>query len=186
MEKKEKVEYVDVLDEYGVKTGEIVTRDEAHRLGKPHRAIIVVIVNGKNEILIQKRAKTKKKRPEMWDVSVAGHVSSGKDSVSAAMQEVSEEVEVTFDWDIAVKDFRFMFSYMCVENFEDGTIEHQIYDAFIIRVKELTDVSKIKFQEEEVEELRLVSTANLRRMMKRSDFVQRPIWDWVIDYLCRY
>lgn len=186
MKEKKKVEYVDVLDEYGVKTGEIVTRDDAHRLGKPHRAIIVVIVNSKNEILIQKRSKAKKKRPGMWDVSVAGHVSSGKDSVSAAMQEVSEEIEVTFDWDIAVKDFRFIFSYICIEKFEDGTIEHQIYDAFIVRLNDLTDVSKVKFQEEEVDELRLVSTATLRRMMKKSDFVQRPIWEWVIDYLCRY
>ena len=186
MEKAKKVEYVDVLDEYGVKTGEIVTRDEAHRLGKYHRAIIVIIINGENKILIQKRSKYKKKRPGMWDVSVAGHVSSGKDSISAAMKETGEEVEGTFMWNIGVKDFRYMFSYLCKETFDDGTIENQFYDVFIIRENSITDASVVKVQEEEVEEVKLVSPSELRKMVDRDDFVDRPIWDEVIDYLYRY
>lgn len=43
------MEYLDVLDENGIFTGEIVTREEAHRLGKWHRAIIVAIVNNENK-----------------------------------------------------------------------------------------------------------------------------------------
>ena len=39
------MEYVDVLDENGCYTGEIITREEAHRSGKFHRAIIIAIVN---------------------------------------------------------------------------------------------------------------------------------------------
>ncbi len=181
------MEYVDVLTEDGIKTGEIVTREEAHRKGYYHRAIIVCIINAENKILIQKRAKTKKKRPGMWDISVAGHVSSGQDSLSASMREVGEEVKVTFRWDIAAKDFRYMFSYRCKEVFEDGMIENQYYDVFVYREPNLLDAKNVKIQKEEVEEVALVTPAELDEMSKdEENFVQRPIYDELINYLYRY
>lgn len=181
------MEYVDVLDENGVYTGEIVTREEAHRVGKWHRAIIVAIVNGENKVLIQKRSKNKKKRPGMWDISVAGHVSSGQDSLSASMREVSEEIKVDFRWDIAAKDFRYMFSYRCEEEFEDGTIENQFYDFFVMRELKVVDASKVQIQEEEVEEVKLVSPSELDWMVKNEpNFVKRPIYTALINYLYRY
>lgn len=181
------MEYVDVLDENGIRTGEIVSREEAHRTGKWHRAIIVAIVNGENKVLIQKRSEKKKKRPGMWDISVAGHVSAGQDSLSASMREVSEEVKVDFRWDIAAKDFRYMFSYRCQEEFEDGTIENQFYDVFIMRETKIETAEKVQFQEEEVSEVRLVSPSELDWMINNdSNFVHRPIYETLINYLYRY
>ena len=49
-------EMIDVLDENGVKTGTIATRKEVHKKGLWHRAIVVAIINEKNEILIQQRS----------------------------------------------------------------------------------------------------------------------------------
>lgn len=181
------MEYVDVLDENGIYTGEIVTREEAHRTGKWHRAIIVIIVNGENKVLIQRRSKKKKKRPGMWDVSVAGHVTAGQDSLSSSMRETSEEIKVDFRWDIAAKDFRYMFSYRCHEEFEDGTIENQFYDVFIRRELKIVSVNNIQIQEEEVEEVKLVSASELDWMRKNDpDFVDRPIYDVLLNYLYRY
>lgn len=181
------MEYLDVLDENGIFTGEIVTREEAHKTGKWHRAIIVILVNGENKVLIQKRSMKKKKRPGMWDVSVAGHVSSGQDSLSASMREVSEEVKVDFRWDIAAKDFRYMFSYRCQETFEDGIIENQFYDVFIMRALNIVDEKSVQFQEEEVEEVKLVSASELDQMLKNEEnFVKRPIYEPLINYLYRY
>ena len=45
-------EMIDVLDENGIKTGTIATRKEVHKKGLWHRAIVVAIINEKNEILI--------------------------------------------------------------------------------------------------------------------------------------
>lgn len=181
------MEYVDVLDENGCYTGEIITREEAHRSGKFHRAIIIAIVNAENKVLIQKRSKNKKKRPGMWDISVAGHVSSGQDSLSAAMRETSEEVKVDFRWDIAAKDFRYMFSYRCMEEFNDGTIENQFYDFFIMREVKIESAENVQFQEEEVEEVKLVSPSELDWILKNEpNFVQRPIYTSLINYLYRY
>lgn len=122
----------------------------------------------------------------MWDISVAGHVSSGQDALSASMREVGEEIKVNFNWDIAAKDFRYMFSYRCQETFDDGIIENQFYDFFIMREPKIKRVSKVKIQKEEVEEVRLVSPAELDEMRKQDNFVQRPIYDSLINYLYRY
>ena len=181
------MEYVDVLDENGVYTGEIVTREEAHKTGKWHGAIIVAIVNAENKVIIQKRSEKKKKRPGMWDISVAGHVTSGQDSLSSSMREVSEEIKVDFRWDIAVKDFRYMFSYRCQEEFEDGTIENQFYDVFIMREPKITNAETVKYQEEEVAEVKLVSASELNHLIKNdSNFFKRPIYDVLLNYLYRY
>lgn len=41
------MELIDVLDENGIKTGEVLSRDEVHKRGLWHRAIVVAIVNEK-------------------------------------------------------------------------------------------------------------------------------------------
>lgn len=48
---KEKL--LDVLDENGIKTGNILSRKEVHKRGLWHRIIVVAIINEKNEILMQ-------------------------------------------------------------------------------------------------------------------------------------
>jgi len=48
-----KDELIAVLDENGVKTGEVVSRKEIHKNGLWHRSIVVAIINENNEILLQ-------------------------------------------------------------------------------------------------------------------------------------
>ena len=87
-------ELIDVLDENGIFTGEVLPRDEVHKRGLWHRAIVVAIINEKNEVLLQQRSFNKEKNAGMWDISVAGHISTGQDSLSAAAREINEEVSV--------------------------------------------------------------------------------------------
>ena len=53
-------EYFDVLNECGEFTNKIVTREECHKKGLWHRAVYGFIFNKKGDVLLQKRAKTKK------------------------------------------------------------------------------------------------------------------------------
>lgn len=71
------MELIDILDENGIKTGEIISREEVHKKGLWHRAIVAAIINENNEILLQQRSANKEKKPNMWDISVAGHISAG-------------------------------------------------------------------------------------------------------------
>ena len=122
------MELIDVLNENGVKTGKIASRDDVHQKGLWHRAIVVAIINEKNEILLQQRSANKEKNANMWDISAAGHISAGQDSLMAATREINEEVSVNLGFNVEVKEFRFMYSFRKEEKFSESFIERQFYD----------------------------------------------------------
>lgn len=180
-------EYFDILDENGVKTGVIATRKEAHEKGLWHGAIVVAILNEKNEILLQQRSCNKEKNPGLWDISVAGHISSGQDAISAAVREINEEVTINLNSKITIKDFRFMTSFRLSQIFNNETfIENQFYHFFILRNKNL-HISNIKMQEKEVQDVKFVTLLELEELLKTDKIVQRPvIYDILREYLFRF
>ena len=62
--------------------------------GVYHKPVWIWIVNSKNEVLVQKRALTKKHMPGKWDAPSAGHVEAGEDFLSACERETREELGV--------------------------------------------------------------------------------------------
>ncbi len=85
-------ELVDVCDENNELTGEKVTKKQAHENGLWHRAAHIWIYNSKGEVLVQLRSKIINLCPNMWDTSVAGHVSSGEEPITSALREIKEEI----------------------------------------------------------------------------------------------
>ncbi len=180
-----KEELLDVLNENGIKTGEVLPRKEVHRQGLWHRIIVVAIVNEKNEILIQQRSHDKDKNPDMWDISVTGHLSAGQDSLTAATREISEEVSVSLGYSVEVRDFRFMFSYRKEEKVNDEHYDRQFYDFFILRQNGLTDTN-IKFQSSEVSAIKFVTINELNEMRENNLIVNRDeCYDELSSYLFR-
>ena len=97
-----RMEYLDIVDENGIPTGEIVERGKAHAEGIMHRTSHVWLVrkrNGKTEILLQKRCDTKDSFPGCYDISSAGHIPAGVEFVPSAVRELKEElgIDVTED-----------------------------------------------------------------------------------------
>lgn len=179
-------ELIDVLDENGVKTGEILSREEIHKKGLWHRSIVVAIVNDKNEILLQQRSDNKEKNAGMWDISVAGHISNGQDALSAAAREINEEVSVSLGYNVDIKSFRYMFSYRTQQKYSEDFIENQFYDFFILR-KEGIKIEDIKMQESEVKAIKFVDINELMEMCDKKVIVERkPVYDALIEYLHRY
>ena len=180
-----KEEMIDVLDENGNKTGEIVSRSEVHKRGLWHRAIIVAIINENNQILVQQRSADKDKNANMWDISVAGHISTGQDSLSAAAREINEEVSVNLGYNVDIKDFRFMFSFRREQKFFDDFTERLFYDFFILRQDGLRE-DKIKFQESEVQAIKFVDVNELNEMHEQKLLVDRDEYlDELLAYLFR-
>ena len=92
-----RMEYVDVCDENGLPTGEIVERSTAHRTGVRHRTAHVWIYReseGRYQVLVQKRSDNKASFPGMYDTSCAGHVPAGEEPIDAAVRELSEELGI--------------------------------------------------------------------------------------------
>ena len=180
-----KEELIDVLDENGIKTGQVLPRSEVHKQGLWHRIIVVAIVNEKNEVLLQQRSHNKDKNPDMWDISVTGHLSAGQDSLGAATREISEEVSVSLGYSVDVKDFRFMFSYRKEERVNEKHYDRQYYDFFILRQSGLKN-ENIKFQSSEVQAIKFVTISEINEMRENNLLVNRDeCYNALAEYLYR-
>ena len=63
------MELLDIVDENGNYTGEVVERSVAQKLNLLHYEVIIIPVNDKKQILLQKRSKNKKFFPNKWTFS---------------------------------------------------------------------------------------------------------------------
>jgi isopentenyldiphosphate isomerase len=87
-------ELLDILDESGLPTGEVVPKSEAHRLGLWHRCFHCWICGsdpGGSYLLLQRRAATKDTWPGYLDVTAAGHLAAGEETLDG-LREVEEEL----------------------------------------------------------------------------------------------
>ncbi len=69
-------------------------RGTIHREKLLHRAVHILLVNRRGEVLLQKRSHRKDRFPRRWDSSAAGHVDAGESYRDCAVRELFEEVGV--------------------------------------------------------------------------------------------
>ena len=71
-------------------------RDACHRIpAKLHRAFSIFIVNGKEHMLIQKRAASKKTWPGFWSNACCSHPRKGENLSEATLRRLDEELGFT-------------------------------------------------------------------------------------------
>ena len=156
-------EYFDVLDDKGIKTGETKLRTEVHRDGDWHKEVYVWIVNDKNEILLQKRSPAKIDNPNMWDISVGGHVVAGNGSLDTAIQEIKEELDI----DISESEIQFVGTLKSARKHTETFINNSFGDIYLYRLPR--DINNLKLQEDEVSEVKYFSIPELKDMIARKD-----------------
>ena len=91
------MEYFDVCDENGNPTGEIISREEAHRQGIRHRTAHIWVVRRCGErwqVLLQKRSANKDSFPGKYDTSSAGHIPAGDEPLASGLRELKEELGI--------------------------------------------------------------------------------------------
>lgn len=91
------MEYLDIVDENGIPTGKVISRDEAHRDGIMHRTAhvwVIRTIDGRTEVLLQKRSMNKESFPGMYDTSSAGHIPAGVEPLPSALRELGEELGI--------------------------------------------------------------------------------------------
>ena len=100
-------EFFDVLNEKGEFTGKIESRDECHKQGLWHKAVVVFIISTYNKsILLQQRSANKKLWPNLWDITAGGHVLTGEFGYQTVIRETKEEIGI----DINKNDLEFIGS----------------------------------------------------------------------------
>lgn len=172
-------EMIDVLDENGAKTGEVLTRKEVHRLGLWHKIIVIAIINENNQILMQQRSFAKDTNPGQWDISAAGHVSAGQTPLEASIREINEEVGIH----VEDKNLRYILTHKQERNVREDYIDKQIFDCYIAKVKEI-NMDDIILQESEVADAKLVTKDEFKTMVESGNMVKRPeFYKATLDYL---
>ena len=157
-------ELIDVLNENGEPSGVIRSRRAVHRDGDLHRTVHVWIMNRQNQVLLQKRAATKKTHPGLWDLSCAGHISHGETSLEAARKEIGEELGI----DVLPAEIVYLFSHRSCDAHDQGRMtDNEIHDIYLIE-KDIP-LSSFTIQEEEVEDLMYVPLCDFHDRVQAKD-----------------
>lgn len=84
-------ELLDIFDERGNKTGEQMEKETAIKSGKLLKAFQIWIIDSNSQVLVQKRASTRRHDAGMIDL-LSGHVQSGELESHAVQREIKEEL----------------------------------------------------------------------------------------------
>lgn len=155
--KNNRMEYIDILDNQGNKLGISKSKSEVHHSGLWHRVVHVWFLNSNNEILLQHRSKEKEVFPNVWDVSVGGHVSKGEDSNLSAIRETEEEIGIN----VSELSLEFLGTIKKEYVFKNGEyIDNEFSDIYLVTLD--IDINKIKIQKEELDQLRWMSLSDFK------------------------
>lgn len=156
-------EYIDILDKNGNKTGKTCLKTKAHKKGLLHASVHIWIINNKGEVLIQKRAKDKDTFPNLWDVSVAGHISAGEKPETSVLREVEEEIGLL----ISVDQLDFIQTFRKKVQHNHNLIDNELHHVYMCNLN--FDFDSLKVQEEEVSEIKLITLKKLADTLKIKD-----------------
>ena len=139
-------------------------KSEAHKNGWLHPTVHIWFYTDKGEILIQKRAKNKSSFPDLWDVSVAGHIGAGEDMIISAIREIKEEIGLSVGSNKLNKIGVFR------EKFEHGRghTDNEIHHIYLCELE--TDIRALSVQKEELSEIQLISIDSFESAINRPDF----------------
>jgi len=155
-----KKEFFDVLDENGNKTSKTKLRSEVHRDGDWHKVVHIWIINNNGDVLLQRRCATKDSNPNMLDISSAGHLSAGDDSLTGAIRELKEELNL----DVNKEDLKLIKTLKRSSKYTETFINNEFIDLYILRTdKKLEDM---KYQEKEISEIMFVPYKEFKKMVQ--------------------
>lgn len=144
-----KNELLSVVDEFDTPQ-KPVKRHIAKKGGYWFRAVHIWIVNYDHKILVQKRSLKKDQGPGLWEPTVAGHITHGDNYFTGAQREIKEETGL----EVTTQDLKLIKIYKD-EDFRE------FRGVFVCKVN--AEIHNIQSEEDEVDEVKLISIKTLRK-----------------------
>ena len=120
----------------------------------------IIIMNSKKQILLQKRASTKKRFPDHWDLGVAETIQAGESYDNGAIRGMKEELGIN-----AKKELKLLFKIKY-----DDEVTKRFYNVYSFIYDD-----KIRIDETEVSEIKFVTKKELEKMIKTEKFIPASI-----------
>lgn len=145
----------ELVDELGNKTGRILTNEEVchiENIPKGYYVSVagVVIMNNRNEVLLQKRSENKAVNPGKWEIC-GGKLNVGENFINAAIRETSEEIGILLNKE--------KLKPLCKG--KRGKAYFAIY-----LTKNNLDINKCKIQKEELDEIKYFNINEIEKLEK--------------------
>lgn len=172
-------EFFDVLNEKGEFTNQIESREECHKKGLWHKAVVVFIISNDNQkVLLQQRSANKKLWPNLWDITAGGHVLTGEFGYQTVIRETKEEIGI----DIDKNDLEFIGGTVS-ENIS-GDIINRHFNEFYIVHKDI-NIEDIVLQEEEVQDIKWFDKEEvIKKINNNYESLTDKVGCW--NYLLKY
>ena len=155
-----KDEPVDILDEQGNQTGQVLMKKQAHDRGLWHPVVHLWIYNSKGQVLLQKRSLNKLVHPGVWDISVGGHAVAGDTPTQAVIKEAREEL----DLELKAKDLTFIALTKYDEKMPAGWWNR--FFAWTYLTKLDRKASDFKIEKDEISEVKWFEIDEMMKLVK--------------------
>jgi len=154
------MEYLDIVDENNVLTGEKKLRSEMHSQGVWHRTVHIYlfkIVANEIYFLVHLRAKDKDLDPNCWDTRFGGHIKSGGSIEDGIKSELMEEVGLDLQQSSLIQGEVYK-----KDHYPNREFTHSFYYRFD------GDISTLKFNDGEVQEIKWMKVSDISESMENN------------------
>lgn len=145
------MEYLDLYDKDGNKTGKTMIRGQEVPDGYYFNIVVCFIKNKEGKYLMQK---TSKQKGSVY-ATTGGHVTAGQTLIESMIRELKEEIGI----DVTEKELKYVDKYI-----KDNQVVFNIY----FLEKEI-DIRKCKLQKEEVEALYWMSEEEIQEIIDKKE-----------------
>ncbi len=97
----------------------VMPKMEAHQKAALHRAFSIFILNDRNEVMLQQRARNKYHSPLLWTNTCCSHQREGETSLEAGARRLREEM----GFEVGLTE---LFHFIYKAPFENGLTEHEL------------------------------------------------------------
>ena len=153
-------ERLDVYDPQHRRTGRVIFRGDPVEGEERLLVTHVCVMNGKNEMLCQRRSPAKGHYGGRWDLSAGGFVLTGEEPGPAAQRELEEELGLA----LPAESIRFLFTEPFSYVLDDYHIAHAEVDP-----------ATLTLEEAEVAEAAWFSFEDVKAMIADGRFVDYPL-----------
>jgi len=150
-------EQIDILDNNGKFTGEIRLKSEAHRLGLYHASVHIWLYTTEGQILLQKRVDHKDTFPDLWDISVAGHIGAGEQKKNAAIREIHEELGIL----VSKNKLEYIKVHIANKQPKPALFDNEFNHIYLSTLEHT--ISSLKLQKDEVADIKLLSIKDFEK-----------------------